>query len=251
MQRTFLMLAVVAGWSASAQGAEPAPAVAEAREAITRWVEVEDTISAERAAWAAEQATMAELLELHRKELALLDEELAKAGASAGSHDATMTEARAELARLRTAREQVAAALATTVPRLRELVRRFPQPLRDEARDDLTALDAWKPDAEPRDGLRAVIGVLARADAFNRRLTRTREVRDDAEVEVLYLGLARAYYVGGNTAGIGTPGPNGWEWRADPALAAELRKGLAMLEKRRPPAELKLPMAVDGGEGVR
>jgi hypothetical protein len=217
-------------------------------------MEAEDMISRERADWEAEKASMAELLALHRRELVLLDDELAKAGMSAAGHEERMTGARAELGRLRAVREKVAGTVAATVPRMRRLAKMFPAPLRAEARADLAALDAWHPGDEPRDGLRALLGAVSKAEAFHRRITRAREVRDGREVEVIYLGLARAYYLGGGTAGTGVPGPDGWVWSGVPELEKPLERVLAVLEKKRPPEVVRLPVRIlelekmEGGE---
>ena len=89
--------------------------------------------------------------------------------------------------------------------------------------------------------------MLSRADAFHRRLTRTREVREGREVEVLYLGLARAYFVGDGRAGIGVPRAGGWEWTEKPELAGELEKALAMMDQKRAPGVVSLPVAVEKG----
>jgi len=232
--------------------AEPAEdaAVVELREAVRGWIEVEDRISAEQSGWQVEKERMGRLLGLYREELALLDEELEKAGSSAGGHEERMESARKELARLRVAQISAAETMATAVPRLLKLAGQFPEPLRAEASEDLASLRAWKVGDAPRDGLRALLGVLSRADAFHRRLTRTREVREGREVEVLYLGLARAYFVGDGRAGIGVPKAGGWEWTEQPELAGELEKALAMMDQKRAPGVVSLPVQVEK-EGAR
>jgi hypothetical protein len=229
-------------FATAARAAKPKPPANQARETIRAWLEAEDTISKEKEDWAVEKTTMAELLALHRKELALLDEELSKAGMSASGHDERMKNARAELQRLQTARRKTAAALARQIPRILRLAAVFPKPLRAEANDDLATLEAWKPADEVRDALRALLGTLSKAEAFNRRVTRTRDVRNGREVDVLYLGLARAYYLGAGTAGLGQPGPDGWTWREEPDIAPPLKHALAVLDKKRPPEILRLPV---------
>jgi hypothetical protein len=93
-----------------------------------------------------------------------------------------------------------------------------------------------------RDALRALLATVSKAEAFNRRVTRTREVRNGREVDVLYLGLARAYYLGAGTAGLGQPGPDGWTWHEQPDLASPLKNALAVLDKKRPPETVRLPV---------
>jgi hypothetical protein len=234
------------GGSAAAGGL---PEAHEAREAIRGWMEAEDAISRERADWAAQKATMAELLALHRKELALLDEELSKAGMSAPAHEARMAKSRKAVARLRAARRRAGETVAVAVPRMLRLAGMFPDPLRAEAREDLASLEAWRPGGDPRDALRALLGAVSKAEAFHRRVTRTREVRGGREVEVVYLGLARAYYVGGGRAGVGVPAPGGWKWTEDPGLEKPLARAIAVLDRKRPPEVVELPVKIlDLGE---
>ena len=64
-------------------------------------------------------------------------------------------------------------------------------------------------------------------------------------MEVLYLGLARAYYAdrSGN-AGVGEPGKDGWEWTAKPELNSEVVKAFDELDKKRPPELVELPVKI-------
>ena len=65
-------------------------------------------------------------------------------------------------------------------------------------------------------------------------------------VDVVYLGLARAFYTSGagDTAGIGTPTSNGWQWQEKPDLADEIRKTIAVHQKDSSPQLLKLPISI-------
>ena len=81
-----------------------------------------------------------------------------------------------------------------------------------------------------------VLGVLAQAEKFDSTATfvgETRQVGDEKlQVRTLYWGLAQAIYVDaqGRTAGIGRPGPNGWEFTNDPDLASDARHLLDIYE---------------------
>ena len=74
-----------------------------------------------------------------------------------------------------------------------------------------------------------VLGVLAQAEKWNGTATfvgETRAVGDSGQkmqVRTLYWGLGQAFYVDaqGETAGIGRPGPEGWEFTNQPALAGD------------------------------
>jgi Skp family chaperone for outer membrane proteins len=223
----------------------PDAAVVELRETISKIVDTQALASRERTDWESRKAQMATLLELHARELALLDEELQQAGQSAGGHDEAKNAAEAELEQLRATRRIVAEAVSRNVPRALGLLKRFPEPLARETELEQSALATWKPGDEPRDALQAILGLVAKAEQFNRRISRSREVRDGREVEVLYLGLARAYYAGGSgNAGIGEPGAEEWSWTPRPELHGELQKAFATLDKRRPPELVELPLRI-------
>lgn len=221
-------------------------AVVELRESIARLVELRSMESRERADWEARKAEMAELLELQRRELALLDEELAEAGASAGGHDEAAEGMREEIETLREARALARQALQGAVPRLLALERRFPQPLRDECEVERGQLETWRAENEPREALQALIAILGKAEQFNRRVTRARDVRDGRVVEVIYLGLGRAFYVGRDgAAGFGEPSAeNGWTWRERRDLHGAVGEALRMLDKQLPPGRVNLPLQV-------
>ena len=55
-------------------------------------------------------------------------------------------------------------------------------------------------------------------------------------VEAVYLGLGSAYFVndGGDLAGVGSPGPNGWEWNNQPELASRVREVIRIYKNERP-----------------
>ncbi|MGJ8634763.1 MAG: DUF3450 family protein, partial [Luteolibacter sp.] len=188
---------------------------------------------------------MQNLLELHQKELALLNEELEKAGQSAPGHANSTDSIKSEIEALKTSRRATVETVARNVPRTIALANLFPTPLRKEAEPELATLDAWKPSDEPREALQSIISILTKAHQFNRRFTRTTEIRDNREVEVLYLGLARAFYTDSTgNAGIGQPGTDGWTWQPRPEIHSQLTTALDTLEKKQAPTMVKLPLQI-------
>lgn len=226
--------------------AEPEDAaVIELRETISKIVDVQTTESEERLDWKARKDEFAAVLDLHARELKLLDEELNQAGQSAPSHAEATEEIKTEIASLKQARSLTTEAVSRNLPRVTSLAKRFPEPLLKEAEIEIATLNAWKPTDEPRDALRSILALLAKAEQFNRRFTRSTEIRDGREVEVLYLGLAQAFYMDRkDQAGIGQPGADGWEWKSNPEIRSELIKALETLDKKRPPTMVTLPLEI-------
>lgn len=221
------------------------PDVTALRETISQIVDTQTLASKERTDWEAKKAEFAALLELHKKEIALLDEELEKAGQSAPSHDQSSDAIKTELEALKETRRLAKEAVARNVPRAITLTKRFPDPLRKDCETEIAALAAWSPADEPREALQSILSVLSKAQQFDRRLTRTNEIRDGREVTVLYLGLARAFYADKKeSAGIGKPGADGWKWSTEPEIRAELLTTFDMLDKKRPPSMVRLPLEI-------
>jgi hypothetical protein len=220
-------------------------AVVELRETISKIVDVQTTESQERLDWKARKDEIAALLDLHARELKLLDEELSQAGQSAPGHVESTEQIKAEIAALKKARNLTTEAVSWNLPRITSLTKRFPQPLIKEAEIELATLSAWKPTDEPRDALRSILALLAKAEQFNRRFTRTTEIRDGREIEVLYLGLAQAFYMDRkDQAGVGLPSADGWIWKTVPKIRSELSIALEILDKKRPPSMINLPMEI-------
>ena len=247
--RRFLIAAAMAPLL-HAQESAPDARVVELRATISKIVDVKSQASEERSDWETRKAEMNELLGLHRRELELLNEELEKSGTSAGSEDTQRQETAAELEELKQARRTAGESVARNRDRALNLVANFPGPLAAEVETERVALESWKAGDEPRDGLQALLGLLTKAEQFNHRISRSKEERNGREVEVLYLGLACAYYAdrSGN-AGVGHPGDGGWVWESRPELDDEVLKAFDELDKKRPPELVELPVRLrEGGE---
>lgn len=224
---------------------------AASRELIRQWVQTERLLSEEKNAWKVEKQRMQDLLELYQKELKLLNEEIEKAGASAGAVDDRKGKLESELKGFREAQRLLADTLARLLPRARVLINQLPAPLQDELKSDIDFLQS--PDAlgKPRDVLKSMLTVLTNAGRFNRSITIGEETRalsggKKMTVSVLYLGLARAYFAStaGDTAGIGVPMKNGWQWEDRPEIADDVRRAIAVYRKDKQPQLIQLPVAV-------
>jgi len=222
-----------------------------ARELIRQWVKTERIISDEKTSWQAEKKQMQDLLDLYQKELKLLNEELSKAGGAAGMVDHQKETWDKELKEYRDAQNLLRETMARLLPRMRRLFVFLPEPLLDRVTADVDVLKA--PDAleKPRDVLKAMLSVLAESGRFNRTVTVVEETHmlpdgKKMTVEVVYFGLARAYYASksGSTACVGVPGKNGWVWEARPELADDIRKAISVYHKDSQPQLIKLPISL-------
>ena len=227
------------------------PEIVVLRETISQVVDVKTQSSQEKNAWELEKASMAGLLDLHKKELALLDEELAAAGQSTDGYDEKQEEAKAGIAKLKESKSLTGETVSANKALALALAKRFPLPLKKDAEADIIELEEWQKGDEPRQGLQAILRIITQAEQFNRRLTRVKEERDGRQVDVIYLGLASAYYADRNgsagigTPGVDTPGVDGWTWTGQDDLHDEVMLVLAQLDKKRPPELVSLPVKIE------
>jgi len=227
-------------------GADDAVLLEELRATISGIIEVQAQTSNETREWETRRAIMEDLLEIHRREIDLLNEELETSGRSAPGHAEAVAQAEQEIAALRSTRTQLIAAVENARPRVLALVPRFPRPLAAEVEPELITLENWKSGDEPREALQSLLGVISKATQFNRRISRSLEIVEDREVEVIYLGLARAFYADrSGLAGIGVPAADGWEWQADSALNRPVLRAFEILDQKRPPARIELPLHIE------
>ena len=226
--------------------AETSPAdITLLQEKIAKTVDVQTLESEERNEWTAKKAQMETLLELHKKELTLLDEELDISGQSAPAHSEEVDTLTTGVESFKKSRQLTKQAIARNVPRTLALAKHFPTPLQEQIRTEIDALESWTPGTESRDALRAILGIIDKAQKFNRSYTRSTEILNNREVEILYLGLARAFYTDRKSnSGFGTPSPKGWVWEPSPEVRDDLITALDSLDKKTPPAMVTLPLQI-------
>jgi hypothetical protein len=97
-----------------------------------------------------------------------------------------------------------------------------------------------------------VVGILNEIDKFNNRIEVASELRNgpggnEVQVQVLYLGLAQAYFVDqtGSFAGVGIPSREGWQWDNRPELAPPIARAIAIYENSEPAAFVALPVVLN------
>lgn len=221
-----------------------------ARELIRQWVQTERAISEEKTSWQVEKQQMQDLLKIYKAELALLSEELDTTGGAAELIDANKEKLEGDLAQYREAKRILRSSMARLVPRMQVLAERLPVPLKEVLTKDIDFINMKEALDEPREVLKSIIAILNAAGNFNRTMTLAEETRSLANgkkmtVNVLYLGLCRAYYAAdqGSLAGIGQPSPQGaWSWSEDEAIADQVRKTIAVYRKSEQPQIVDLPV---------
>jgi hypothetical protein len=229
------------------------------RELIKQWVQTERLISDEKTSWQVEKQQMQDLLEIYKKELTLLSEELDAAGGAAELIDVNKEKLESDLTQYREAKRVLRSSMAGLVPRMQSLSKRLPEPLQEELRVDVEFINTDAALDTPRDILKSIISILNAAGNFNRTITLVEETRslDNGKkitVNVLYLGLCRAYYAAdlGPLAGIGEPSIEGaWSWTENADIADQVRKTIAVFRKSSQPQVVDLPVQLQLGREAK
>lgn len=234
---------------ADAEKSSP-PSAAEVQEKVRQWVRTQQLISEEQADWEAEKQVLADLNELREREVAELDELIAAAGTRLTDAETQRDELLAEEQSLRERRAELEKGIAALESAARELLPGLPSPLREKLGGAIERLESGedKADVPLQNRYRDVLAVLIEVGTFQSSPKLHTELREldgkSVEVEVLYLGLATAWFTDrtGKYAGAGRPGEDGWTWTSQPELAAKIRKAIEVYQKKASPELIELPL---------
>ncbi len=230
---------------------DPNPA-AEARDTLDRWVETRRQQADEESRWRQQEAFLRQSLTLLGEEKALLEDRLTGLRETTGVQRERREALEAENEALRAAADRFQTALNALETETAAFARYFPRPLADRVQTQINRLGTGGDAASTLPHrFQALLGILGEANRFHQTVTVVREAvpRPDgsqAEVTVLYLGLAQAWFVNdtGDFAGRGLPAADGWAWRPDPAIAASVQRAVAIQENRRAAELVTLPFAL-------
>jgi hypothetical protein len=220
-----------------------------AKEMIRQWIQTEKQLSDEQEKWKQEKAHVSQLLEIYEKELKLLNEELA-AVESVELDDEKKQKLESQIREDDEKRKQLRAFLLKQKPRILALIKKFPEPLQEQISETVEVLKSPEVDDSARDLLMPMLTVIEAGNSFNAGVFRTSHKvvvgSEEWQAEVMYLGLARAYFWVGEKAGVGVPSESGgWEWKRDDAWLIEIKKAMSVFDKSTPPELIKLPLKVN------
>jgi hypothetical protein len=247
--RGFPAVAIAMTFGVAALAQEPA---LEGRAALEKWVETKRLICKESQDWRAERALLEDRIQLVRRETETLKEAATQVSSGIGEADQKLAASTAKIDELKAATAGLGLDIVRLEAGVLTLLGRAPTPIIERVKPLSQRIP--KPGAETRMGLserfQNVIGILNEVNKFSREITVASEVRDQpdggkAEVTVLYLGIARAYYcnAASGLAGIGRPGPAGWVWEPHKGLAQAVVDTIAIYRNEKPAGYVLLPGA--------
>ena len=232
--------------------AGPAPTLDQARLTMGKWIETQQIISKERKEWQQGRELLTARVDLVKQEIGGLEEKLAQAQTSVDEADRKRGSLDAENNRLKAADARFAAAVTALEVDVRKLFVQLPEPIRTGLQKLYQRMpeDPATTRASSAERFQNVIGILNEVNRANSEITVSYEVREladgkPAEVKVLYVGIAQAYYVSARgEAGIGRPGPEGWVWTPANKIANDVLTTLEILEGKHTPAFVPLPVKI-------
>ena len=221
---------------------------AQARVLIQEWMKTERLISEENKDWAIEQQNLQQLIALYQTEVALIREELDAAGEATKNFDEQTESLKKRAAEFKQERKKLAGKVELQRKRLLGISAFFPEPLLQKVESELLTLESK--DTGMRETVVAMLNVMKVAGKFNRVVSYSEEMQsvgqsgEKRQLRVLYLGLACAYFLSGENAGVGAPAKDGWKWSVDDSLNSTMAKAIAVYEKTSRPELVTLPVEV-------
>lgn len=215
---------------------------------LQEWVKTRQILSGESAAWEEEQETLAQLNEIRNREIEQLKEFTKAARDRAAELDKKLSGFEAERDSLQAWRRDLQKLVTDWEKQIKESQAAFPPPLREKIEESLLRIDGEDPDRPLQQRTRDVLLVSQAYLNFQNSFTVDSEMREiegkTRSVDVLYLGLSKAWYVdaSGRFAGHGIPSTAGWKWTTDASLAAAVRETIEVHERRLPPVLVTLPL---------
>ncbi|HXV77658.1 MAG TPA: DUF3450 family protein [Candidatus Polarisedimenticolaceae bacterium] len=234
-------------------GGEDGSLVRSTRGTLAKWVETQQILSKEKQDWQLAKQVLEQRIALMQSEIDTLEQRIAETAVSIGDADRKRQERIAENERLKQASTALARTIATLESKTRTLLATLPAPLAERIGPlaQRIPVDPQRTELSLTERFQNVIGILDQANKFNGDVTvvtETREVADGvtAEVQTIYLGLGQAYYVtaNGESAGVGVPSVEGWNWTRADELAPRVLEVIGIVKNEQVPAYVPLPVRV-------
>jgi len=226
------------------------PTLEETRLTMDKWIEIQQIISRERKDWQQGKEILLGRLELIKKEVVTLEEKTRQAEASVTEANKKRSDLLAENDQLKVAGALLTEAATGMEGEVRRLFKALPEPIQTKLQPLYQRIpeDPAKTRVSAAERFQNVLGILNELNKTNNEIIVSYEVHNLAdgkpsEVKAMYVGLAQAYYVSARgEGGVGRPAADGWKWEPSKAVASEVLTALEILEGKRTPAFVHLPV---------
>ncbi|MEN9668612.1 MAG: hypothetical protein RLZZ386_519 [Planctomycetota bacterium] len=228
------------------------PSLEETRLTLSKWIETQQIISKERNDWQQGKEILQSRIELVGKEVGVLNEKITQSQAAVVESNAKRDQLIAENDLLKSSTSQLANAVTVMEEQVRKLSKLMPEPVAARLLPLLQRIpaDPTNTRVSTAERFQNVLGILTELNKVNSELAVTYEIKtladgSSSEVQVLYIGLAQAYYISPRgEGGIGRPTEDGWKWEPAPATSNSILKALEIIQGKETPAVVPLPMKI-------
>lgn len=227
-----------------------------ARATLEKWVETRQLISKEKADWDVESQALTDSVELLKKEIASLEENIAKAEGDTTAADTERERLLVDNEALKGAAATVSGLVTAIEQRIQKVITMLPEDLKGrKSVQDMSRRIPKNPQTTRlslSERMQTIVVLLTEMEKFNGSLNIASETRkvpsgEMAQVTTVYLGLAQGFYVDATRqfAGVLTPGPDGWVATDRNDLAPLIGDVLDLYNKQKqPPQFVKIPVEI-------
>jgi septal ring factor EnvC (AmiA/AmiB activator) len=225
----------------------------ETRSTLEKWVETRQLISKTRSDWQADKELLEQTVALYERESRSLDEQRSKVSTNSTQVAREMAEAEALKTASLNALDDTRRFAAEFEARLKSAAGKLPAPLQEILKPLLTRMPADPANTKmlAAERLQVIVGILNELDKFNNAVNVFSEKRknsqgEEVSVQTLYVGLGAAYFVNDTAdfAGVGAPGPSGWEWTVQPGIASAVQDAVKIYRNERTVRFVALPVTL-------
>ena len=228
------------------------PTLEETRLTLAKWIETQQIIAKERNDWQQGKEILQGRIDLVGKEVGVLKERIRQSEEAVAQSDRKRDELLAQDAELKSLGEQLATAATVMEEQVRALLKQLPDPVKARIAPLVERIPADPAAARvtPAERFQNVLGILNEVNKANSEISVAYEIRtladgSSSEVQVIYLGLAQAYFLSPKgEAGIGRPTEDGWKWEPAPGAANQILLALEVIQGKHVPTFVPLPIKI-------
>jgi len=254
-KRTIIKLALLPAISFAGNAATGAEnKIEETRTALEQWVEIRKLISEESTSWKVDKVTIEDTIELYKTEKEILDDKILKAEENMTLGEKERLKLNEEKATLTQGDSVINEALPVFEKKIAAISKRLPEKLQSDLEPLLKRLpkEGVRSRAALTERLLTIVGILGQIEKFDAAITVDKNSQkipsgEISEVDTLYIGLSRGFYVNkkGDYAGILTPGPDGWVKTDRPDLASSIRDAIDVYQNQKLAEFVSLPFEIN------
>ena len=237
-------------------GVAEEPSLKELDALVGRWIGLRTTISEEQREWDARKNQWGAEIKLLEQESGALDNEMEKFSGAASAEEQERAKLLARKEAMSSELEKLKEVLDGAEQDMKGWETRLPESLRQPLDSLFKALPETQADAEKFEitkRVQTLVSLYTQIENLQHGFHTTREMLEVGngqrrQVDVIYIGLARAFAVSldNDWSAVGTPASKGWNWQAHPEHAESVRSAIDVFKRQKAAEIILLPMQLTG-----